>query len=608
MRDVAVFSPDGQVRLRVFPDDAARLRWAVTFGDHSVIEASAMALLVDGVDLAEGCAVGEAEPFSVRETYPWRGVHSRAVHHANGIALALRHNGGTEYRLEMRACDDGVAFRWVVPGDPERARVPDEDAAFALPAGSVVWYHGLERGHYEGAHVRQGIAEVPPGAWAAPPLTFRLPGDAGYAAITEAALANYSGMALESGGDGIFRLRLGHRHPPSYPFTLRYGQEEAERLAAPAAVVGEIVTPWRVVLIGADLNVLVNSDIVPSLCPPPDAELFPDGPATEWIRPGRAVWKYLDGGENTLEGMKEFTRLAGELGFEHNVVEGFWQRWDDAEVREMVEYGRERGVGIWLWKHSRELRDPHARRAFFARCRDLGAAGVKIDFFDHEHREIIDLYQALLRETAEHRLMVNFHGANKPTGESRTWPHELVREAVLGMEYRRFTERARHETTLPFTRLLAGHADYTPVHFGERRGDTTAAHQIASAVILGAPLLTYAAHPATLRDHPAAALIRSIPTVWDETIVLPLSEIGEIAAFARRAGETWFLAVLNGPTGRTIRVSLDFLAEGTYGVALVRDSGDDAAVVGQEAGMVWRDDTFTLDVRPGGGFLARFSR
>src|SRR5205807_5805911 len=136
-------------------------------------------------------------------------------------------------------------------------------------------------------------------------------------------------------------------------------------------------------------------------------------------------------------------------------------------------------------------RTPEAREAFFRRLHDLGVVGAKIDFFDHEHREVVDLYAALLREAAKHHIMVNFHGANKPTGESRTWPNELIREAVKGMEASRLADRATHGATLPFTRLLAGPAEYTPVIFGERRANTTWAHQIASAAILSAPLLTY---------------------------------------------------------------------------------------------------------------------
>src|SRR5262249_47035120 len=153
-----------------------------------------------------------------------------------------------------------------------------------------------------------------------------------------------------------------------------------------------------------------------------------------------------------------------------------------------------------------------------------------------------DLYQSLLREAAELKLLVDFHGANKPTGEARTWPNELTREAIRGMEASKLADRATHDATLPFTRMLAGHAEYTPLHFGERRRNTTWAHQVASAAILSAPLLTYAAHPANMLANPCADMIKSIPSFWDETVVLPPSEIGEVAVFARRRGETWFLA------------------------------------------------------------------
>jgi alpha-glucosidase len=237
----------------------------------------------------------------------------------------------------------------------------------------------------------------------------------------------------------------------------------------------------------------------------------------------------------------------------------------------------------------------------------LGVVGAKIDFFDHEHKAIIDLYEALLRDAAQHRILVNFHGANKPTGEARTWPNEMIREGVRGMESSRLQARARHNTTLPFTRFLAGHGDYTPVHFGARRGDTTWAHQIATAAIFDEPLLTYAAHPTNLLNHPAVEMIKSIPAVWDETIVLPPSSIGEVAAMARRSGERWFLAVVNGPTGRRIEIPLSFLGDGGYEASIARD-GDTPASVRMETRAARRTESVTIALPEGGGYLARFSR
>jgi alpha-glucosidase len=414
-------------------------------------------------------------------------------------------------------------------------------------------------------------------------------------------------MALQADGSRGFNVVLSHKHHVSYPFRLRY-KNDIERLSKPAAVEGTITTPWRVVMVGPNLNTLVNCDVVHNLCPPPDPNLFPKGLNTDWLKPGRAVWRYLDGGGSSLEEMKEFSRLAGELGFEYHVLEGFWSRWSDEQIKELVDYSRKQGVGLWFWRHSNQLRTPEAREAFFKRLHDLGVVGAKIDFFDHEHKDVVDHYTALLKEAAKYKILVNFHGANKPTGESRTWPNEMVREAVRGMEASKLQNRATHNVTLPFTRYLAGHGDYTPVHFGARRANTTWTHQIATAAVFNSPLLTYGAQPKNILENPGVEMTKSIPSVWDETIVLPPSEIGEVAVFARRSGDRWFLAILNGLAARTIKVPLSFLGEGEYRVMLIRDSSDDAAAVKIENATLKRSDSLVIELREGGGFIARFSR
>jgi alpha-glucosidase len=601
--EVSVDSPSGAVRFRLIanPD---RLTFAVTLRGKSAVEPSPLAITIDGATLTDGAVCGPVDHYRVDETYPTRGNHATATNRCNGATIRLRHPGGADWALDVRAYDDGVAFRYTLAGGAT-PRVPDEATKFVLPAGSTVWFHDLN-GHYEGVHQMKVVAAVQAGEWAAPPLTVRLPGEAGYAAITEAALANYSGMALRADGRRGFQLVLAHNHPVSYPFKLRYA-EDIDRLARPATVAGPIASPWRVVILGPDLNALVNSDLITNLCPPPDPALFPEGLRAAWMKPGRAAWKYLDGGENTLDGQKEFCRLAGDLGFEYLVVEGYWRKWGEAELTELIATGKKHGVGIWLWRHSKELRDPATRKAFFDMCQVLGVAGVKIDFFDHEAKEVIDFYQVLLRETAEHHLLVDFHGSDKPTGESRTWPNELVREAVKGMESGKLTNRARHDVTLPFTRFLAGPADYTPLHFGPRRGDTTWAHQVATAVVFTAPLLTYGAHPKTILDNPCASLIKSIPAEWDETIVLPASAVGEVAAFARRRGDAWFVAVVNGPTGRKLQIPLTFLSADEYRVQTIRDREGDPAAVQLEDVVARRGHVASIGLCAGGGFVARYT-
>jgi alpha-glucosidase len=606
---VKISSPNGQIQfaaVRDLPYSAVSVMFR-----NSYLLSARLGMIVDGVDLGRDIVINSAERYRLNETLATRGVHSTARNQGNGARIAVTHSATqTKYTIEIRAYDDGVAFRYIVPGGGQR--VPDELTSFRLGEVHAAWFHDFE-GHYEGVHHRKDISTINDGEWLAPPVTMQLMNHAGYAAITEAALVNYPGMGLQAARPKAdlkpeFKVVLGHALPVSHPFDLRYGKDEAKRLSKPAAIEGTITTPWRVVMIGRDLNTLVNCDIINNLSSPRDEKIFAQGESTDWAKPGRAVWRYLDGGENTFEGIKEFSRLAGQLGFEYNVVEGIWQRFSEAQIRELIDYSNQQNVKLWFWKHSRTLRTPQAREEFFSLLERLGVVGAKIDFFDHEAKEIIDVYQALLRSSAEHKIMVEFHGANKPAGESRTWPNEMSREAIRGLEYRSMSLRSVHNTTLPFTRFLAGHADYTPVHFGERRRETSWAHQIASAIVFTSPLMIYAAHPQHILENPASELIKTIPSVWDETIALPQSEIGELAAFARRHGNVWFVGVMNGLAGKTISVPMHFLAPGKYSATFVRDQLDEPAAVKIENESVTRRDSLTIRMRAGGGFVARLNR
>lgn len=611
MDELHVTSPDGRIQITVLPN-AARLSYTVQMEGATVVEPSALRFFVDGLDLTSGVVLSNVSRYAIHETYRWRGPKTNAINHCNGALLALEHDlSSTAYTLELRAYNDGVAYRFIAPAPDEVARVPDEYSEFVLPTGTTVWYHDLSS-HYEGEYVAAEISTIKAGQWAGPPVTLRFPEGRGYGSIMEANLVNYSGMALEADGRRGWITGLGHRHPLNYPFELRYGRDEARRLAKPEPVRGTITTPWRVILVSRDLNALVNSTLLPNLCPPPNAKFFPDGLDTSWVEPGLAVWDYLDRNyaadapTNLIERMKYFSCLAGKLGFKYHVLEGFAYHWSDNEIREFAEYSRAQGVRVLFWRHSRSLRTPEAREEFFGRLRRLGVAGAKIDFIDHEAKECVDLYEAILEKAAEHRCVVVFHGANKPTGRQRTWPNELAREAVRGMEYRRLYARARHNTILPFTRCLAGPADYTPLHFGERRGDTTWAHQIASAVVFSGPLVTLAAHPRSILDNPAVELIKSIRPVWDETVVLPGSRIGELVIFARRSGQMWMLAVMCGPRPQEVHVPLSFLAPGRYTALIASDADDSSSGIKVEARALRSGESLFLRLASGGGFIARF--
>jgi alpha-glucosidase len=614
--DVMVASPDGRVQFVLSAGAQGHLAYTVTFNSKNIIDLSPLGIVVDKVDLGDDARIGIANSYKINETYPWYGPHSIAVNNCNGAKVAVTHpKTGTTYTLDIRAYNDGVAFRHLVPG--EGARTPDEATVFRVPAGSVIAPQNYVSG-YEGVYpwrtTTNTIEGMMDGEWTHPPFTFVLRDKSAYASITEGALVNYSGMVFQADADSALHARLGHAEPAAFGFRSRYAKD-VERLSHPAAIHGPITTPWRIVMIGADLNALFNCDIVHNVAPPPDPKLFPKGMQTDWIKPGRAVWNYLDGTDATVEGQKEMARLASQLGFEYNVIEGFWRNWPEAQLKELVDYSRERGVKLIVWSSRISVQDPQKLKEWFDLCNRVGVAGVKIDFFDHEHKEVVDLYEMMAKAAAEHKLLVDFHGANKPTGLERTYPNIIGIEGIRGMEF--FPPYAQHDVVLPFTRMLAGMGDYTPTHFGSRLADTTWAHQVANAVILQSPLLVYAAHPVNMLANPSADMLKSIPTYWDETVVLPVSEIREVAAFARRSGDTWFLAITNGPTARNVRIDLSaFLRRGvqqqggrgaSYHATLIRDAGEAAAVEIEHLTLA-AGDTLSVDLHSGGGFVARLKK
>ncbi|MGH2624886.1 MAG: glycoside hydrolase family 97 catalytic domain-containing protein, partial [Sphingobacterium sp.] len=338
----------------------------------------------------------------------------------------------------------------------------------------------------------------------------------------------------------------------------------------------ETSTAWRIIEFGKDLNALVNNDLISAVSRPYNKELFPDGLQTDWIKPGKSVWSWLSGNRSvTLDNMKQFVDQASELGIPYNLVDEGWGKWQVAGktkwdlIRELVDYARPKNVGIWVWKAYPDrngipgLKEATAREAFFKECHEAGVVGVKIDFFDGESQEIIRFYEDALKDAAKYHILVDFHGADKPIGLDRTYPNELSREAIRGLENQ--TDWPGHNTTLPFTRYLAGHGDYTPLSFRDIVKGTTLSHQVATVALFNSAFMCLAVNPATLLSSNVLPMVKSIPVSWDETIVLPQSKIGDLVVFARRKGKDWFLCVLNGQkTKRSLTVDLSFLKGKSY--------------------------------------------
>lgn len=588
-------SPSKEVALKVENQDG-RLAYSLCVKGREVLAPSALLWSIDGNVLGDGVtSLAASKPKRHRTEYELLGNHAVARNRYTASRLTLGEGAGTEYAMEFRVYDTGLAFRYLyTAGDS----VTVDDATEFRPSAQAVrcWMQDNVR-YYEAAYRKHAARALPEGYVAGPPVTVEY-GDGLYACITEGGLVNFGGMGLAAKEKTFFQSKL----------------------TGTTRLKGEIATPWRVVMTG-DLNSLVNNDIVTDVSAP-RAAIFKGN--MDWIKPGCCVWSWLSGGGGkgvTLENMKRFADMAQKIGATYNLVDEGWSHWEDKAtgrdcwdmVKELVDYSSKRGVKTLLWKACPvrkgvpDIKTPERRRAFFAKCKELGVAGVKVDFFDEESQFVTRYYEEALKDAAEYGLVVNFHGSNKPTGLSRTYPNELSREGIMGMEFGR--SWSDQNTVFPFTRFLAGHGDYTPLEFNPGyMGTTTEAHQIATMALFLSPLRCFSAYPDAIAAHPAKELIMGMPTVWDETRVLEPSEIGECAAMAHRKGDVWYVAAVTVKAKQGVRVPLDFLGKGSYRVETVGDCSEASspkAVLAEKR--LTRNDALAFDMHADGGFVAKIT-
>lgn len=570
------------------------LAFSVKYNNTVVCDKSSMGLQIDKNELYNEISLKCVSEKEVNEPYPTRGAHAMAKNHYREYCWEVLHRPTNyKYTLEMRLFDDGMGYRFIMPADGMRT-VNKEVAQWRLPLNSRVWFG--ERNSmwklltYAGEWMSTDATNLHKVSSQGPTQTMPLlyqTVDGLYLMVAEAGLYNYSGMRLLVKSDGSL----------NGVFTEKDGFQ----------LEGTITTPWRVLIATNSLNTLVNTDIITNLSPEADPTLFKD---RSWIKPGRSLWSWwsdLDGRYMTVEGEQEVIDLAAKMGYEYSTLDEGWEKFPHkwSTLKSLSDYATHKGVGLFVWRHWNKLNnsddDYLQMRQFMDSLAACGIKGVKIDFMNGEGLKQIAFTQAVLTNAAKRKLLINFHGCQKPSGESRTFPNELTREAVRGIELNRITYNylkrmsdsgedmskrvykpgnenysisSRHNVILPFTRCVLGAADYTPIAFS-KPGDVSFCQHLAMAYLINSPMVVLAENPFYLfREkpiQPAMDFIRELPAVWDETIVLPQSKLGEVAALARRSGNVWYVAIAT-VDGIKEKLSLYFLQKGKYHVTILEDN------------------------------------
>ena len=598
-------SPGGRVEAHLFVEQGVLYCEATKDGKQWLMP-SRLGLVVDGVDLGQHVSVmGIEDAKVVDETYPLNGNHAQARNFYSEAVVPLRASG-KDYLLYLRTYDDGIAIRYALPEGTER--VDKELTSWTLPddVEEVAWTDFSF--DYEGYSHVTPLDSVPEGKTLAPPLTVKTP--SGYLAFTEADNEAFPDMTF---------MREGRAFKAYFPasadgWNLTRVADESSKILD-GRYKGHLVSPWRSVVMVDDLNQLVNSDLVTNLCPAPKT-----GMDFSWVKPGRCMWHWWSVGAPKYEDQKAWFDAAKQMGWEYYLIDEGWSWWKQEGrspwdmLAEVIAYGKSQGVKSIVWVNSAEMRHAPERRAYLERVKSIGAVGIKIDFISRATTEVMQWYMGAMQDCAELGLLVNFHGSVKPTGLSRTYPNDITREAVRGNEYqiRRYGRvlPQDHYVSLPFTRLLAGPADLTPVTLNPEEiavGGYSWAHEMSQAIVFLSPVLHFSDHYSYYLESPMRDLLSEVPTTWDETLVLPCTEMGKVVAYARRKGNDWWIGVMNGDQPREISISLDFLKKKGK-AALVYDDDTRLDGVKREDRNVSPQETLRMKLRPGGGFVARISK
>ena len=589
---IMVSSPDGKISIEVFKDTESNLIYKVTASGKEILTPSRFGIVSDSIDLGSNIRFGSVESGLIDETYSIFGVHNEAINLCKTKTVEIK----TEWEkwfLDIRAYNDGVAVRCRLKAKANR-HIQGEATEWKVPSNTLYWYQ-TDLVAYEGTFQKVLVDTLSADQIIGLPVTALLPGG-NYALLTEANLVDYSDLAVKSSGEGTLEAFF-------------HAEEEGWDTSE------EVIQPWRVTLVANDLNALVNSDLIQNLCPPPSTELV----YTDWVKPGRVAWNWWSTPRLVYNQQHQWVDWTKQLGFEYYLIDAGWTRWQEDTMdawdclTEVASYAKSAGIGIWIWLHSSEVANEADRNRIFDNAVRAGVLGVKIDFVPKCTRDWSNWYEATLRDAAKRKLMVDFHGAVKPTGREHTWPNELTREAVRGHEYhiiryKRILE-PDHDCIVPFNRFVQGFADYTPTVFNpsELLGYTWS-REIAQAIVFTSPFLCYADHPENYLENPALSIIKTIPSTWDETIVLQDSEIGKCAAFARRSANKWFIGVINGNDRKNIDIPLSFLPAGTYILNTCEDDPDRDDGLVLKADTVNKTDNIKYTLRSKGGFVAKLTK
>ncbi len=556
---VKALSPDGNLVMSLSLNEGAP-RYTLAYKGTPVVLESALGINGRGnwsdSLVFEGCQSGSHD----QAWKPVYGERSEIPDRYNSyLATFKRERDGRPIELEIRAYDEGVALRYRFPEEGGYLHIDREYTEYTLPEGTWAYHTPLAQTEYTRLPLKDWPTE------AERPLLLELPSGL-YLCLMEAAVVDY--------------VRTKFVLSPDKANTIASAMYSCVDEIAPYQ------TPWRVMMVAQKPGQLLENNYLLLNLNPPCAIENP-----WWVRPGKVMR------EVTLsqQGARDLVDFAVKRNLQYVHFDAGWYGHEyhkssdasavsvdplrnpdsDLDLPEVVRYANDRGIGVWLYVN---------QRALYAQLDTLlplyhswGIKGIKFGFVQVGSQMWTHWMHEAVKKCAQYQLLVDIHDEYRPTGFSRTYPNLLTQEGIRGNEE---MPDARNNLILPFTRFVAGAADYTisyyfrqfdhydPQHLDKaplikRELHTTSAHQLAIAVVYYSPLqyLYWYDRPSDSADEPELEFFDHVPTVWDDTKVLQ-GEIEKYITVARRSGKDWFVGTMNGLERRELSVALDFLPAG----------------------------------------------
>ena len=640
-----VTSPDGHISATVMVGED--IRYSVSRNEQTLIAPSTISM-----DLSDGTVFGQNDKVrkTVRTSFDERFstvAYKKAEVRDNYNQILLNFK---EFSLIFRAYDDGVAYRFVSNLDKKKTyEVISEQAEFNFGEDRQAFIPYVNSGaktvegqyfnSFENTYTVQNLSQWRKDRLAFLPLV--VAADEGVKIlITEADLTNYPGMHV-IGTEGSNSLK-GTFAP--YPKVIEQGGHnrlqgmvmERENFIAKAS--GDEVFPWRVIMVSTSDSQLAVNDMVWKLSPKQDA-----GTDYGWVKPGKVAWDWWNdwnlygvdfkAGINN-ETYKYYIDFASAHGIAYVILDEGWavnlqadlfQVIPEIDIQELVDYGKERGVGIILWAGYWAF-----NRDMEKVCRhysEMGVKGFKVDFMDRDDQLMVNFHARAAETAARYDLMLDFHGTYKPTGLSRRWPNVVNYEGVHGLEQMKWKpkecDQVTYDVTVPFIRMAAGPMDYTqgamrnasksnyrPV-YNEPMSQGTRCRQLAEYVVFDSPLNMLCDSPSNyIAEAECTEFIAACPETWDESLGVN-GEIGKYITIARRSGDAWYVGALTNWDERDITLDLSFLGEGDWTLDIFQD-GPNAEKAARDyvhtTATVPADRKITAHLAPGGGWAAKITR